>query len=675
MSATDRQAMPSASVDRATIKADNNLTTDPEIPEGPTDSHVLSQIKQDERGLAQKAGDTAEISNIGWDESPDVIEEPLVAGLSNEDLWMLIRRFDKQMYRVKAVPDVSLQKLDFTREDDDEFSPDKLRATIERFYTTVVVGLTNCIKHIARLRSWKEPRRTAAFCTVYVLSCLLDLLVPTMLVILLALVLYPPCRSLMFPPAPISLVNKDTGGVQKPKAGILGSEDSITGAPEKFKGEAAEQEASNLVASVASVAVGSAVGKHDQGVPDDAPLEDDVPDAMDIVANTADAQSAAHGKVPTDSHDKTRQPMKQSVMDIANSSMHVIGDITDTYEKMGNALSATTPFPRLSPRLRLATVLFPAFLASLMTSCYVFMKLSTLLIGLVFFGDPVIRRGVSYLNRRLPNWRKIIQLQNSLLKGIPTNAQLAITLLRIGEANASPLPPPPTSPDKVPSRPVSLNPEELTLGASNEEIKQAALVKPDDHVQAVEAPPAPEKSHKRTLGSSILGLFRETTASGVESKRGIDRLRAAIGSHHAKNRVGVLRDRGKRITPSGPVAFDARYKGKRGTAIIDSTKEPPLLYFTTDTPQNGDAKLENRKDGSVMFTMPVTEIQEMRKLGGMGWKGKLVVGWALHGKEVVDGLLIIGKMPGQSYQLTAMETRNQLFNRLIAIDGQVWASC
>ena len=83
------------------------------------------------------------------------------------------------------------------------------------------------------------------------------------------------------------------------KAGILGSHDSITGAPEKFKGEAAEQEASNLVASVASVTVGSAVGKRDQGVPDDAPFEDDVPDAMDIVANTADAQRAAHGGVPT----------------------------------------------------------------------------------------------------------------------------------------------------------------------------------------------------------------------------------------------------------------------------------------------------------------------------------------------------------------------------------------
>lgn len=170
---------------------------------------------------------------------------------------------------------------------------------------------------------------------VYVLSWLLDILVPTILGTLLALVVYPPCRSLMFPPAPIPLVNKDTGGIQKPKAGILGSDDSITGAPEKFKGEAAEQEANNLVTSVACVAVGSAVGKHDQGVPDDAPFEEDVPDAMDMVANTADAQSAAHGKVPKDSHDKARQPMKESVMDAANVSMQVVGDITDTYEKLG----------------------------------------------------------------------------------------------------------------------------------------------------------------------------------------------------------------------------------------------------------------------------------------------------------------------------------------------------
>jgi hypothetical protein len=79
----------------ATRKADNQVTAESAIPEGPTDSHVLSQVEQDEKGLAQKAGATEEITNVGWGVSPNVIEEPLVAGLSNEDLWMLIRRFDK----------------------------------------------------------------------------------------------------------------------------------------------------------------------------------------------------------------------------------------------------------------------------------------------------------------------------------------------------------------------------------------------------------------------------------------------------------------------------------------------------------------------------------------------------------------------------------------------------
>lgn len=87
--------MLSASVDGTTTKADNNLTRDPDIPKGQTESHVLSRVEQDEKGLSQKAGHTAEITNIGWGESPDAIDEPLVAGLSNEDLWMLIRRFDK----------------------------------------------------------------------------------------------------------------------------------------------------------------------------------------------------------------------------------------------------------------------------------------------------------------------------------------------------------------------------------------------------------------------------------------------------------------------------------------------------------------------------------------------------------------------------------------------------
>ncbi|EAW09845.1 DUF3292 domain-containing protein [Aspergillus clavatus NRRL 1] len=642
---------------------------------GPTDSHILSQVEPEEeaKGLAQKAGVTNKVSDIGWGES-DEIEERIVTGLSNEDLWMLIRRFNKQIYCVKAVPNAPLQRLDLNRAEDENFSPDKLRATLERFYTTVIIGLTNFVKHIARLRSWREPRRTSAFCAVYFTAWLLDFLVPAFFGTLLLLVVCPKSRKLLFPPAPIALVDTATGGVQKPKAGVLGSHNSVTGAPEKFKGEAAEQEASNLIASVATVAVGSAAGKHDQGTPEDAPMESSVPDAMDMVSKTADAQAAAAGEVPADSHDKTRQPMRDTVLNAANQSMRVLSDVVDTYERLGNALSPVPPFSATTPCLRLSGVLVSGLLASLLTPSYVFIKLSTFFVGLGFFGDPILQRAMVYMNHEFPHWQRILELQNSLLKGIPTNAQLTLTLLRIGEANDAPLPPPPSSSlHKAPSSAASLNHEQLTLGATEEEIDRAAAPAPGS--QPPEAPTAAEPPKKKNLGSRIIGFFKGSTATGIETKLAVDRVRAHAGSNQAKNHLGILRKKGEETLPYGPVEFDARYKGKHGTVVIDSTQKPPLLYFTTDpSVVQGDYRLESRKKGTVLFSIPVTEIHEMRKIGGMGWKGKLVAGWAVGGKEVVDGLVITGTRLDEAYQLTALTTRNELFNRLVAIDGQVWES-
>lgn len=70
------------------------------------------------------------------------------------------------MYHVKATKDKPIAGLDLNIADEDEFSPDKLRANLERLYMTVIIGLMGFGKHIARLRSWREPRRTAAFLAV-----------------------------------------------------------------------------------------------------------------------------------------------------------------------------------------------------------------------------------------------------------------------------------------------------------------------------------------------------------------------------------------------------------------------------------------------------------------------------------------------------------------------------
>ena len=90
----------------------------------------------------------------------------------------------------------------------------------------------------------------------------MDFIVPLLTATILALIVYPKSRAFLFPPAPIALVDSSTGGLQKPRAGVLGSHDSATGAPENHKGEAVEQEASNFVNAFASVALNVVVLSH-----------------------------------------------------------------------------------------------------------------------------------------------------------------------------------------------------------------------------------------------------------------------------------------------------------------------------------------------------------------------------------------------------------------------------
>ena len=138
-------------------------------------------------------------------------------------------------------------------------------------------------------------------------------MVPLILVTLIILIMYPPSRAIMFPPAPLALVSSKTGGVQSPAAGVLGSHDSITGAPEKHQGEAVEQEASNFVSGFASIALSSATGKHEQGDPESDPLDKSVPDPTRMALAGADAQTSVAGGSPTKEHDKTKEPMEDAM--------------------------------------------------------------------------------------------------------------------------------------------------------------------------------------------------------------------------------------------------------------------------------------------------------------------------------------------------------------------------
>jgi hypothetical protein len=77
------------------------LVTDPEksekanaLADEATLSHSLAVMEHDEIGHAQEQHDEM-VQNLGWHEQDDNIPNPLVGGLPNEELWLLLRRFNK----------------------------------------------------------------------------------------------------------------------------------------------------------------------------------------------------------------------------------------------------------------------------------------------------------------------------------------------------------------------------------------------------------------------------------------------------------------------------------------------------------------------------------------------------------------------------------------------------
>ena len=591
----------------------------------------------------------------------------------------MLTRF-QQIYDVREVHGAVPGNIDLNVAEDDEFSPDKLRAAIERLYVNVIIGMMSSGKQVARLRSWRESRRTTAFAAAYFIAWLFDYLVPLFSLTLITLIVYPKSRPILFPPAPLALVDGKTGGLQKPKAGVLGSTDSATGAPENFKGEAAEAEASNFVSGMTSIALASASGKHPQNDPpqtsegDTAP-NSTVPDPTAMALGASNARANAGGVDASPKQDKTKVPVENAMWSKMRPVMHGIADTNDNWERFGNALSPTPPFPQEIARLRIAALIVPLFAASIFISSYMFMKGLTFGVGFGFFSDPLIQPGLHWLNTNFPNWQKLLEIRNTVLKGVPTNAQLTLTLLRIGEANSAPLPPPPGAAGPPSDEPVKVADEHVqALNATDEEVRAAAEHDPNvpHEVAGEDVAASKEKSHGKK-GARFLAMVKRTVKGSVETSLGADHLKAKVGSEHSKNRLGVI-PKNRQTLLSGPIEFKCRYRGKRGHAYISTRATTPCISFSIEKSIAKTSTLGKDDDElHPVWSIAIAEIKELKKVGGLGWKAKLVVGWALE-REVADGLEIVDKQDNR-FVVTAMILRDELFNRLVAMGGQKWEQC
>jgi hypothetical protein len=90
---------PNNEYDRAIDRPHDVEVVEAHEEETPTDSHALANADHDEKGAAQIDHDETEVQDLGWGgdgfTKPSSVPNPLVGGLPNEELWTLVRRFNK----------------------------------------------------------------------------------------------------------------------------------------------------------------------------------------------------------------------------------------------------------------------------------------------------------------------------------------------------------------------------------------------------------------------------------------------------------------------------------------------------------------------------------------------------------------------------------------------------
>jgi hypothetical protein len=62
--------------------------------DGPTFSHALATEARDNGNQPQQHPEK-DVVDLGWNEPKQKIAAPLIAGMDNEELWLLVRRFNK----------------------------------------------------------------------------------------------------------------------------------------------------------------------------------------------------------------------------------------------------------------------------------------------------------------------------------------------------------------------------------------------------------------------------------------------------------------------------------------------------------------------------------------------------------------------------------------------------
>jgi hypothetical protein len=345
---------------------------------------------------------------------------------------------------------------------------------------------------------------------------------------------------------------------------------------------------------------------------------------------------------------------------------------SDTWERLANMLVPSPPFHSEGYQLRLASYLAPLVIASIFLTQDFVLRATTFAVGVGFFGKPIISRIYCFANRQ--DLTRNFHLNNTLFKGVPTHHQLALTLLRLGEASGAPIPPPARVHHEPPDEAIDIDEDVLgaslgdkPLGSLQQELEDLAERDPEmaDDAGGEDTEIKQAVGHGKTR-EKVFGILKNGADKATRAAAGVDKIRAKAGSHRAKNRAGVVPSSRAETPIIGPVEFSARCDGQKGFLYVDSGADKPFVGFTQTSCSENNQKF--------VWRVAIDDITQLRKHSGYGMKAKLAAGWATDG-PIYDSLRIVDR-EGNHYVATALPYRDALFNRLCAISKdakwEVW---
>lgn len=575
---------------------------------------------------------------------------PDADALSPDAVDVLLRRWNAQVKHLRADDRIPSHRFDLAVTDDQPFSAARLKSNIERCLI-IVAKLKTCGREMARLRSWDDPGRTAAFCSVYFLAWFSPIGVAHALVVtLILLIALPSFRHLLFPPW-------DTPTVAFTGSGI---EPADPFGPVLTNKEREELMAREMSEGLSDLAAGAAEGQGEN------PESDVEADVESLVEGDDDPQSSGSTSEKGAAAAKLKNVKVTKVKKLERIGLPIqrtAGNIADLWEQLSNTLSPPPPFPPDTARFALAKPLMAVPILGILFSPGTMVSAISFLAGLAFFGDPLFGLAIQLLDAHAIGWRERIRDRHRLLDSAPTDLQVTIRLLRDAEAASNPLRPPPPLPRRSKSlstastssvdlTKLSDEPAELPTSSRSSLRRRkstASLVEVQSPLEMGVAEPEPVAAASTSTSSSTFGskfpllaskkaasvVLEEPSEGGGEfgprfqrgwdriTKKATERVRTATAKFDITER---LRLREHHLDDASGSPFFAHRSGVPGHLLLfPPTPAKPtwtLSFIRLASLAASHSSSSTTPSPFSNLSVPLPAITSLRKVSS-GWRGKV----------------------------------------------------